>query len=201
MPNLNRQLGIRLPLVLASGSPRREKLLKSVGFDFSIFKPEIDEDNISGSHTPATYVCKLAETKAWHSAEHIVQDSVVISADTIVAYNEVILGKPDSPIEAIQMLQMLSGKTHSVYTGYCILDMQSKTSIINHCKTDVTFRELEEEEIERYVNSGSPMDKAGSYGIQEDLGSVFVESIKGDYFNVVGLPLQMVYMSLKNMSI
>jgi septum formation protein len=118
----------------------------------------------------------------------------------VVSINNQILGKPNSTEEAIAMLGLLSDNIHTVYTGYSIIQKKSGIKVTRHCATEVYFRRLEDSEIKDYVDGGSPMDKAGSYGIQDDLGAVFVEKIHGDYFNVVGLPLSMVYTDLKKFS-
>ncbi len=123
--------------------------------------------------------------------------AIVLAADTIVVLDGKILGKPDDSTQAKKMLQSLSNRMHEVITGYSIFDRPSDNVITNYELTRVWFRELEPEEIENYVASGSPLDKAGAYGIQDDFGAVFVSRIEGCYYNVVGLPLAKVYTDLK----
>lgn len=197
MRKLNTLLGIKQPIVLASGSPRRYALLKSINLDVTVYKPQLDEPLPRPGVSPEGFVIELAEAKMNAALPHIVQNSIIITADTIVYFDGKILGKPESPVEAIDTLDILSGKVHSVYTGYCIKNMKLDRQISDFQKTDVHFGNLSQDELKAYVASGSPLDKAGSYGIQDDFGSVLVERIEGDYFNVVGLPLSKVYKSLK----
>lgn len=178
----------RIPLILASKSPRRAALFKQAGLKFEICTVPVNEDvNIQD---PVDHVSILSRMKAEAVAEHV-QNGLVVGADTIVYHENEILGKPENPADAIRMLLQLSGQTHQVYTGF--------TMILNHEKeitdvvcTDVKFRELSRDEIESYVASGEPLDKAGAYGIQ-GRGGVFVESIQGCYFNVVGFPVPRFY--------
>ena len=170
-------------LILASGSPRRKEILENAGYKFEIITADADE-TLPEKISPEEAVKFLAELKG----DAVKKDNggVVISADTVVAFGEKILGKPKSEEDAKGMLKMLSGNIHSVYTGVCVQDEEKK--IIFAEKTDVKFYELSEKEIDNYVLTGEPMDKAGSYGIQGK-GAVLVEKIDGDYLNVVGLPL------------
>jgi len=155
--------------------------------DFITESPDVEE-NEDESLLPCDFACSLAKQKADAVFENN-RDSLVIGSDTIVVLDNRILGKPKDEKDACQMLRNLSGKTHEVYTGVCLnCEKASKTFF---CKTDVTFYELSDEEIEKYVSSGEPMDKAGSYGIQGK-GALFVEKINGDYFNVVGFPVSMI---------
>ncbi|WP_100399780.1 Maf family protein [Bacillus sp. FJAT-44742] len=171
-------------LILASGSPRRKELLSTLGFSFTVVKSNIPEEIIPGN-SPASTVERLAVHKAKHVAKDF-PESVVIGADTVVVFNNTILGKPKSEKEARTMLADLSDATHHVYTGVSIISPEQTFSF--HQKTDVTFYPLRSEEIESYVKTKDPFDKAGSYGIQ-GIGSFLVKEIHGDYFNVVGLPV------------
>lgn len=170
-------------IVLASSSPRRRELLKTAGIDFVIDVEGVEE--IPVGNTVAEKVMSLAEQKCLPVYNRRVDDCV-IGADTVVAFDDKILGKPKDKEDAKNMLRMLSGREHCVYTGVCIA-YKGKTHIFAE-KTAVRFFNLTEKEIEDYVNTNEPMDKAGSYGIQ-GLGCTLVESIEGDYFNVVGLPV------------
>jgi septum formation protein len=171
-------------LVLASSSPRRKELLEKLHIPFAIRSPRTDE-TVPGNMPPAEVVLELAVRKAKAVAANC-QNSCVIGADTIVAIDGEILGKPSGREQAGKMLKALSGRTHSVFTGVAVLYGQSIEAFYE--KTDVTFWELSEEEIGRYIDTGEPFDKAGAYGIQE-WGSLLVKEIHGDYFSVVGLPL------------
>jgi len=148
--------------------------------------------------SPDENVQRLAIHKARHIAEQLRgKDAVVLGADTTVAIGNDVLEKPLDATDAERMLQRLSGRTHTVYTGVALFDIKSgeQTSFVE--STDVTFRNLQLEEIRAYIATGSPMDKAGAYGIQEDFGAVFVRHIDGDYYNVVGLPVCRLYVTLK----
>jgi len=179
---------------LASKSPRRKKLLKQIGINFKSFSVDLDEEIIDGEH-PIKTVKRLAEEKLKLAVEKI-HGGIVITADTIVVLNKQIIGKPKNKKDAFKILKMLSGNTHYVYTGFAIKNISTKKTIVDYEKTAVTFRELKSEEIEKYIKSNSPMDKAGAYGIQDDYGAVFVKKINGCYYNVIGLPLAKVYNSI-----
>lgn len=182
-------------IILASGSPRRRQLLNQIGLNHTVILPNTDEAILEGE-SPKPYVMRLARQKALSVIENCT-DEIVIGSDTVVVLDGKILGKPENETHAKEMLQMLSNKTHSVFTGYSILDIKMKRELTDYSETQVKFRELDLEEIEQYVRSGSPLDKAGSYGIQDDYGAVFVESITGDYYTVVGLPLCKVYLAIR----
>jgi len=189
-----------LSLVLASGSPRRRDLLRAVGLDFTVQVPDVDEAIVEGE-PPELMVERLAAEKAEAVAQSLAErgeTAMVIGADTTVVLNGEILGKPHSPDDACRMLRLLSGNTHTVYTGFAVIAGTERT--VGHERTDVTFRALEQWEIEEYVAGGSPMDKAGAYGIQEDRGAVFVERIAGDYYTVVGLPLCRLWLAMRNVA-
>jgi septum formation protein len=175
-------------LILASGSPRRAELLASAGLTFEVVPAEIDETPLPGE-TSEDVVSRLSRQKA----ESVFRDhpsSIVLAADTVVEHDGDILGKPRAAEEARRMLHDLSGDTHEVMTGFtvCFPDGRRVTRVV---VTEVEFRELSREEIDRVVASGDPMDKAGAYGIQSGAAG-FVSSIRGSYTNVVGLPLAQV---------
>ena len=175
-------------IILASNSPRRRELLETLGLKFEIV-PDNTPEPMDGALSPQDTVMFLAKFKGDNIAEKLKDDDVIIiSADTVVAIEDRILGKPKTHEEAFEMLSMLSGKAHSVYTGVYIREKASGKSANFYEKTEVYFKNLDINEIKDYINSGEPMDKAGAYGIQ-NFGSLFVEKISGDYFNVVGLPL------------
>ena len=173
-------------LILASNSPRRRYLLAQAGLTFSVIPSDVDERKVAMSD-PDVYVRTLAESKAIDISEKH-PDSWVIGADTIVLIEGWILGKPDSQDAARGMLHRLSGKTHQVFTGYCICCKRENRLFSDTVKTDVHFKTLSEREIEWYIQTGEPFDKAGAYGIQ-GIGSFLVRRINGSYANVVGLPV------------
>ena len=173
-------------LILASQSPRRKYLLEQAGLRFAVIPSPFDESSLPPEE-PAPYVQRLAEAKAGDvAARH--PDAWVIGADTIVAADNRLLGKPDSPEEARRMLARLSGKTHQVYTGYCIRRHSADITFSDAVCTDVTFKALSDREIEWYIRTGEPFDKAGAYAIQ-GMGTFLVRRINGSYSNVVGLPV------------
>lgn len=182
------------PLILASTSPRRKKLLAQLNLKFEVLPVEIDERR-KGSETPLKMVKRLALEKLLEARKQL-KVGIIITADTIVVLNGEILGKPRNNSEAKKMLKKLSGKTHTVYTGYSIHNSIIDKTITDYEKTLVTFRKLGDKEIENYVKTGSPLDKAGAYGIQDDFGAVFVKKINGDFYNVMGLPIAGLYMNL-----
>lgn len=172
-----------MKLILASGSPRRSEILKNAGYEF-VVKPTSADESLPGGILPEDAVKLLSERKA--DAAKIECSDVVLSADTVVALGDRILGKPSDKAEAFSMLRSLSGKTHSVYTGVTIKSAEKKR--VFAVKTDVLFYPLTDDEINAYIATGEPFDKAGAYGIQ-GRAAVFVEKIDGDYYSVVGLPL------------
>ncbi len=185
-----------LSFYLASKSPRRRKLLKQLGIDFSSFSVELDEKLFDGEH-PVECVSRLASEKM-AKAKLEVNDGIIITADTIVVLGKDVIGKPSDENEAKKYLKMLSGKTHIVYTGFSVFNSITQKEITDYEKTEVEFRILDDLEIKNYVKGGSPMDKAGAYGIQDDFGAVFVNKINGCYYNVVGLPLTKLYQVLRS---
>ncbi|MBQ3395354.1 MAG: septum formation inhibitor Maf [Synergistaceae bacterium] len=173
-----------MKIVLASGSPRRRELLKSLGLEFEVYKPDVDESIIDGE-SPSELCERLSRLKAQAGAEKF-PDALVIAADTIVVIDDLILGKPKDRDDAFNMLKRLQGKWHEVITGITIC---MKGNILSHDEhTRVKFRELSDSEIHAYVSTGECDDKAGAYAVQ-GYGSLLVERIEGDYVNVVGLPL------------
>lgn len=178
-----------MKFILASGSPRRKEILENISLEFEIMADESDEIMIEGEK-PYDTVKRLAMQKAKNIASRVEtgENTIVIGADTVVSIDEKILGKPKDEREAKDMLLTLSGRINTVYTGLAVLETQSGKAVSEFVSTGVKFRSLSEKEIENYIKSGEPMDKAGAYGIQK-IGGLFVESINGDYFNVVGLPL------------
>lgn len=194
--NINQLINLNSRLLLASQSPRRRFLLSLLGLNFDTTSVDIDEEHFL-SVNPNDIVCELAERKAIEASK-VNKDYIIITADTLVFLDNHMLTKPINQNDAYTILKRLSGRTHQVYTGIAIFNPISNSKIIDYEKTDVTFRHLEDEEIWAYVNTGSPMDKAGAYGIQDDFGAVFVERIEGDYYNVVGLPLCKLYQMLKS---
>lgn len=197
MLRLNDLLGLPRPLVLASQSPRRQTLLRHVGFNFDVVVPNVDEEGVPTTMPPDAYVMHLAEAKARRGAELVDQPSIVIGSDTTVVLDGEVLNKPTDRDDAIRMLSMLSGRTHTVYTGISLVDSLSGRSTTTSRHTHVTFRHLDADEIAAYVNSGSPLDKAGAYGIQDDFGAVFVRHVEGCYYTIVGLPLELLYTTLR----
>jgi len=179
-------------LILASGSPRRRELLRNAGFTFEVIPPEVAEDN-PDNEAPAMLVERLALDKAEAVAGrfHRQDNVVVLGADTVVVVDSTLLGKPSSPTEARQMLQRLSGRTHEVITGVALVEPETARRTVAHETTRVFFRPLEPQEMEDYVATGEPLDKAGAYAIQGG-ASRFVTRVEGCYFNVMGLPVALV---------
>ena len=174
-----------MAMILASQSPRRRELLGQMGFSFTV-RPAKGEELHHPELTPAQLVEELARQKALEVSAEAEADDVVVAADTVVAIDGKVLGKPHDKVHAAQMLSALSGREHTVYTGVAV--KRGETLLVEHEATQVRFRPLTEREIDLYIQTGEPMDKAGSYGIQ-GYGALLVEGIRGDYFNVVGLPI------------
>ena len=188
--------------ILASQSPRRRELLNAIGLNFEVIVSDADESSVSPEGiAPGMYVQELAMLKGAAAAKFLRErgrkKAIVISADTVVAADGKILGKPKDEEEAFAMLSALSGREHEVYTGICVMRLLDGFSVADSVKTSVWFNELSEDKIRRYIKSGEPMDKAGAYGIQGK-GAVLVKQIDGDYFNVVGLPLSRLAQILEN---
>ena len=193
-------------LILASASPRRQELLRNAGIPFIVEPTDIPEVPTPGEKAK-NFVERLASEKARVIAQHYPED-FVLGADTTVLVGDEILNKPADNAEAARMLGMLSGRTHEVITGVCLIapeDLRLRTEnrklraeAVCSERTSVTFEKLSDKEIEFYVNTGEPMDKAGAYGIQ-GIASRWISRIEGDYFNVVGLPVALVYRTLREL--
>ncbi|OSB17211.1 septum formation inhibitor Maf [Clostridium sporogenes] len=189
-------------IILASASQRRQELLKRILGNFQIIVSDFDESSIPFKNNIPFYVMNLAEGKARSVSKKIMDqdNNLIIGCDTIVAFNNRILGKPKDKKDAFEMLQALSGNEHEVYSGLAILDVKSNKIIKDFVCTKVKFSKLTSSQIEKYINTGDPMDKAGAYGIQGKAG-VFVENINGCYYNVVGLPLNKLNSMLMEMGV
>ena len=187
-------------IILASASPRRRELLEQGGIPFTVI-PSQAEEKIT-TEQPGQAVEELSYLKCSDIYEKSLGDVLVIGADTVVASEGKILGKPSSQKDAVKMLQSLQGREHEVYTGVTIMAREGNENRKKtfHEKTKVVFYPMSDEEIRSYENTGEPMDKAGAYGIQGK-SAVFIKEISGDYNNVVGLPLARLYQELKNMGI
>jgi septum formation protein len=179
-------------IILASKSPRRQELLRLMDLDFRIVLKEVDESYPDGL-SPEDIALYIAKKKA-EAFDEMVTDEVVLTADTIVSIGDKILGKPENEEHAVEMLNLLSGNTHQVITGVCLFYKQEYHSFFDI--SDVTFRHMSDEEIRHYVSKYKPMDKAGSYGIQEWVGVTGIVKINGSYTNVVGLPTEKLYQAL-----
>lgn len=180
-------------IILASGSPRRSEILNSVGWSFEKHVADIDESEFEGE-TPENYVQRLAKSKAEKVAENF-PDRFVLGADTTVVINNQIIGKPVDLDDARRMIEMLSGNWHEVLTGVAFI--KNGESIVGLQSTKVKFDEMSKDEIEFLVEKGEPLDKAGAYAVQAQ-AALFIEKIEGDYWNVVGLPINLVYNLFRN---
>ena len=186
-----------MSIILASQSPRRQELLKLLGLEFTVHTADIDE-HMDPSLPPEQEVARVSAEKARAVAKDCAEEDIIISADTIVVIDGQILGKPKSEADAIRMLNLLSGRRHEVMTGLTVLSGgQSQTRVV---RTGIEFRRLTDREIDAYVATGEPMDKAGAYGIQ-GRGAVLVEKINGCYNNVVGLPLSLLYLMMQRLGV
>jgi septum formation protein len=185
---------MKLPkLILASGSPRRAEILNSVGWEFTKDSADIDETELA-NEKPEDYVQRLAKEKAEFVAQKY-SDAIVLGADTTVVIDNQIIGKPSDLEDARRMIKMLSGKWHEVLTGAAIVKVSRfkiQVSSVGLQKTRVKFAEMSDEEIDFLVEKGEPLDKAGAYAVQAQ-AALFIEKIEGDYWNVVGLPINLVY--------
>lgn len=189
LPNLN-----ETQLILASKSPRRVQLLEGLGVSFEIRTREVDEEfplNLSGAEIPVY----LAQKKAEAFRNEITDRDLVITADTVVWVNDHVLNKPADHNEAFTMLKELSGRTHKVFTGVCLTS--ASRSEVFYDETRVTFGELTDEVISHYIHVCRPYDKAGAYGAQEMIGYIAISRIEGSYFNVMGLPVHLLYQRLR----
>lgn len=187
-----------MKVYLASASPRRREILNLAGIKHSVIIPEVSEEFDVAPDTPAQTVEILSERKAKAALELLKDekdDFLVIAADTVVAMGDNIFGKPRGTEDAFNTVRSLSGERHEVYTGVTVASRSKTVSFVE--QSSVYFRDLSDEEIEKYIKTGEPMDKAGAYGIQGK-GCVFVKRIEGDYFNIVGLPIYRVYCVMTN---
>lgn len=171
-------------IILASASPRRKEILELADLKFDVMPSDAQE--ITTKTAPNEVVMELASIKAKDIYKKSEKQSMIVGADTVVAYQGQILGKPTDEADAKRMLTMLSGQTHEVYTGVCVIEDEKIKTFYE--ETKVTFYEISDEQIDRYIKTGEPMDKAGSYGIQGK-AAVFIKGIEGDYYNVVGFPI------------
>jgi len=177
-------------LILASASPRRAEILRSVGWPFEALPAHVDESREAGEKAEA-YVERVARVKAETAAARC-SGSPVVGADTVVVIDDQILGKPRDEGDARRMLGMLNARWHQVLTGIALVNDATRQSRVAHEVTNVRFAELSDEEINWYLATGEPMDKAGAYAIQ-GYGALFIKEIRGEYFNVVGLPVRLLY--------
>lgn len=185
-------------IILASASPRRKEILEKTGLKFSVDESDYEENMDIGLKPHELAMChSIGKARA---VARKYKNALIISADTIVVLKNRVFGKPRNSEEAKQMLKALSGKAHSVITGFTILDTAGKKEISKTVESKVFFKRLSKDEIETYIKSGEPLDKAGAYGVQ-GLGAVIVKRIEGDFFNVMGLPLNAVAESLKKFGI
>lgn len=182
-------------LILASGSPRRQFLMREAGFRFEVRKPDVDEQypETMPSREVAQFLAKKKAERFQPGA-----DEIIMTADTIVILEDRILNKPLNSRDAMQMLGQLSGNLHHVVTGVCLLSKEKQISFDD--TTEVTFKELHDDEIRFYVETYRPFDKAGAYGAQDWIGMIAIERIVGSYFNVMGLPMHKVYSNLAQWS-
>jgi septum formation protein len=185
-------------LILASGSPRRKEILALMGFTFEVRVKDIDE-SYSDDLPPKAVPEFLALLKAKAYLNELRPDDLLITADTIVCKDHRIVGKPAHKQQAIEMLQELSGSVHTVVTGVCLTTLSRQVSF--SCKSKVHLRALGQAEIEYYIDKFQPFDKAGGYGVQDWIGAVAISKIKGSYYNVMGLPSDMLYQELKNFAL
>lgn len=191
-------------LILASGSPRRQELIRLLGLPLEVVPSNVDEDTPT-EWTPEQIVEGLSQRKALAVREQLASgqapdSSIIIGSDTIVVLDREVMGKPRDKEDALRMLRALSGGVHEVYTGVSCVRASDGKAITSHRVTKVRMRKLTDEQLLRYIDSGEPMDKAGAYGIQE-LGSLLVESIEGDFFTVVGLPVSLLAAMLETFGI
>ena len=185
---------IQRQLILASSSPRRQYLMKEAGFEFTVEKPDVEED--FPAEMPVDQVARYLASKKAEFFRPQIHNEIVVTADTVVILGNKIMNKPQDRNEAMQMLTDLSGKTHLVMTGVCILSKEKEESFDD--TTEVTFQTLTQKEIAYYVDNYKPFDKAGAYGAQDWIGMVAIQKITGSYFNVMGLPIHKVYQHLKH---
>ena len=183
-------------IILASNSPRRKELLRGLDIAFDVrVQPDIAEDYPADT-APADVAAYISREKANAYKDTIAENELIITADTVVIVGNEILGKPHDDAEAKEMLHKISGRKHQVVTGVCLTTTEKQRCF--SVSTDVTFKNLKEEEIDYYIETYSPLDKAGAYGIQEWIGYIGVTALEGSYFNVMGLPVQRIWEELNN---
>jgi septum formation protein len=187
-------------IILASASERRAELLKKITSNFKIKASDFEESDIPFSGSCGDYVMALARGKAMDITSSVKKPAAIIGCDTVVYFNGKVLGKPQDSAQAFQMLSDLSGNTHEVYTGVAVINTETQEISTEYVRTEVKFSKLSEEEINNYIETGEPFDKAGAYGIQ-GAASLFVEEVKGCYYNVVGLPVNKLYFMLREMGV
>ncbi len=189
-----------MKVILASKSPRRVEILEKIVKEFEVVQSNFDENTVDFKGDIEKYVKDLSRNKAIEVSKRLNEPSIVIAADTVVFQDGKVLEKPKNEEDAFSMLSSLSGNTHKVYSGICLINTYNDTVVTDCDCTEVRFSELNPRQIRNYINSGEPMDKAGAYGIQ-GLGGAFVEGINGCYYNVMGLPLNKLYKALENYDI
>jgi septum formation protein len=189
-------MNIKYKIVLASNSPRRKELLAGLGMPFEVRVLDGIDESYPSELPVSEVALYIAGLKANAYRDSLAPDELIITADTVVIVNDEILGKPTDEADAVRMLRELSGCTHQVTTGVCLLTAEKERRF--SVTTDVTFKQLTDEEICHYVNSYKPFDKAGAYGIQEWIGYIGVTGLHGSYYNVMGLPVQRIYSELKH---
>lgn len=182
------------PLILASSSPRRQFLMKEAGYDFTIISPEVNES--FPSSMPVNQVPSYLAKKKAEVLRDKITNEIVVASDTVVILNGTIMNKPVDKSEAFNMLSKLTGKTHTVITAVCLLSKEKMIQFDD--RTEVTFKNLTESEINFYIDRYKPFDKAGAYGAQDWLGMIGIEKINGSYFTVMGLPMHKVYEELNS---
>jgi septum formation protein len=185
-------------IILASSSPRRKELLEKTGLQFVVDPGDYEEDM-----TMKLKPIELAKTLSRGKAESVAKrhkDAIIIGADTFIAYKNEVMGKPHTPVRAIARLKQLSGKAHSVITGFTIIDTKTGKSISRAIESKVKLRKMTPREIAAYVKTGEPLERAAGYAIQE-LGSVFIEKVDGDFFSVIGLPVYELVKELKRFGV
>ena len=185
-------------IILASASPRRKELLSLIGLKFRVDVSDYEED--LGLELKPHELAKYLSLEKARAVAHKYKDAVIIAADTFIVFRGKLLGKPHTEKEAMRMLTMLNGKLHSVITGYTVLDTLSGRKHSAAIETKVWFRKMTDEELRAYVKTGEPLDKAGAYAIQ-GIGSLIIKKIEGDYFNVIGLPVASLAVTLKRFGI
>lgn len=188
-----------MKIVLASSSPRRRKILESIGLEFDTIVPKFDEKSVVYNGLPEKY-CQVLAIKKMESVINKVSDSIIISADTIVICKSKLLNKPKNRQDASRMLNFLSGQKHTVYTGVALGFGKDRVMSSFYEKTVVEFKELSQDMIDYYIEKYEPYDKSGSYGIQE-FSSLFVKKIDGCYFNIIGLPVSALYDEIKKLNL